>query len=194
MTLTPRDRRALLLLGAGIAVLLIVRFGFYGEKPERVVAAVDSIPAAERRLARLRLLAATVPGKQSVMQKALAETAEREKGIIVADTAAQAQAHILETVRRLGKAEGIDVRGGELGQVRPLADYGQVAVAVGFDCRIEQLVNFLAALTREKDLVATNEIRITATNPKQKTIGVRLSFAGVVPRKLVVEKKGSSTL
>ena len=52
----------------------------------------------------------------------------REKGIIHAPTAQQAQAHLLETIRRVGKGEGIDVRGGEFPELRPLGDeYGEVA-------------------------------------------------------------------
>jgi len=61
---------------------------------------------------------------------------------------------------------------------------------VNFDCRIEQLVNFLASLTKESELLATNEIRIALANPKTKTVGVRLTLAGVVPRNLVPVKKG----
>jgi hypothetical protein len=95
-------------------------------------------------------------------------------------------------IRDLGKAEDIDARGGEFGPVKPLgAGYGEVSVAVAFECRIEQLVNFLAALTSEKSLLATNEIRIASSKPKEKTLNVRLTVSGVVPRKLVPEQKGA---
>jgi Type II secretion system (T2SS), protein M subtype b len=190
-SLTTRDRRALIFLGAGIVTLLVLRFGVYGERQASVVAATDSIPLAEKRLARLRQLAASVPGKQAVLKSVTAEAQVREKGILQAPTAQQAQAHLLETIRRAGKTEGIEVRGGEFPELRPLGDeYGEAAVAVNFDCRIEQLVNFLAALTKEPELVATNEIRIASANPKEKTVSVRLTLAGVVPRNLVPVKKG----
>ena len=190
-SLTTRDRRALIFLGAGIVTLLVLRFGVYGERQTSVVAATDSIPLAEKRLARLRQLAASVPGKQAVLKGVTAEAQLRERGILQAPTAQQAQAHLLETIRRAGKTEGIEVRGGEFPELRPLGDeYGEAAVAVNFDCRIEQLVNFLAALTKEPELVATNEIRIASANPKEKTVSVRLTLAGVVPRNLVPVKKG----
>ena len=51
-------------------------------------------------------------------------------------------------------------------------------------------MNFLAALTAEPELLATNEIRVISANQKEKKIGVRLTLAGVVPRKIVPEKKG----
>jgi hypothetical protein len=190
-SLTTRDRRALIFLGAGIVTLLVLRFGVYGERQNSVVAATDSIPLAEKRLARLRQLAASVPGKQTVLKSVTAEAQLRERGILQAPTAQQAQAHLLETIRRAGKTEGIEVRGGEFPELRPLGDeYGEAAVAVNFDCRIEQLVNFLAALTKEPELLATNEIRIASANPKEKTVSVRLTLAGVVPRNLVPVKKG----
>jgi hypothetical protein len=163
----------------------------YGDKQAAVVAARGSIPMAEKRLARVRQAAATVPGKQSLLKNLTAQAELREKGIIHAPTAQQAQAHLLETIRRVGKGEGIDVRGGEFPELRPLGDeYGEAAVSVNFDCRIEQIVNFLAALTKETELIATNEVRIASANPKEKSLSVRLTLAGVVPRNLVPVKRG----
>ena len=191
MTLSPRDQRAMILLGATLLLVLVLRFGIYGDKEISVVGATHSIPLAEKRLARLRQTVATLDGKQSVLKQVNDEAATREKGIIQAPTAQQAQAHLLETIRRVGKNEGIDVRGGEFPNVQPLGpDYGEASVVVSFDCRIEQLVNFLAALTAETELLATNEIRVISTSQKEKKVGVRLTLAGVVPRKLVPEKKG----
>ena len=63
----------------------------------------------------------------------------REAGVIQAETAQQAQAQLLQVIRTLGKADNIDARGGEFGPVKPLGDdYGEVSVAVSFECRIEQ--------------------------------------------------------
>jgi hypothetical protein len=189
--LTERDRRALVLLAAAVVAILILRFGFFQNGQAKVVPTSDSIPAAERRLAKLRQIAATVPGKQAVYGQVRAELASRERGVITADTAAQAQAQLLQVVRRIGKEEGIDVRGGEFGAVRALGEeYGEVSAAVSFECPIEKLVNFLAALTKESQLLATNEIRTGVANVKEKTVTVRLALAGVVPRKLAPEKKG----
>ncbi|MCL5746317.1 MAG: GspMb/PilO family protein, partial [Acidobacteria bacterium] len=147
MNMSERDRRALILLSVTVVLIVILRFIVYGDKPANVVAATDSIPLAEKRLARLRQLASTVPGKETLLKDVTKELAEREKGILATETAAQAQAQILQTVRSIGKTEGIEVRGADLGAVRQLGGgYGEVQVAVSFECRIEQLVNFLAAL------------------------------------------------
>jgi len=195
MTLSGRDRRALVLLGVALAAILVLRAFMGSEGTAGVAAPVDSIPLAEKRLERLRRLAAAVPAKEAVLEAAAAELAEREKGILKADTAAQAQAELLQVIRRVAKNEAIDIRGGEFGQVRPLGeDYGEVIVAVTFECQIEKLINILAALTAESQILATNEIRIASADAKDKAIRIRLALSGVVPRGLVPARKGAAAL
>ena len=191
MSLGTLDRRTLLMLLGGLAAIAILRFGVYGDRQAAVVASGDSIPLAERRLARMRTVAATVPGKEAVLKQALAELASREKGMLKADTVPQAQAMLQEVIRSVGAANGIDARGMEDWRFRPMAnDYAEVSVTVGFTCAIEQLVNFLAALANEPELLATSSIQITGGNDKKKNIQVRLGLSGVVPKKLIPEKKG----
>jgi len=193
MKLSDRDRRALLLLAVAGVVAGVVYVVLPGEAPAPVVAVTGDIPATERRLARLRELAASVPGKQEVLKTVTAELEAREKAVIRADTAAQAQARVLEIVRRAAKAlpAPIEVRSTELGQIRPFSDdYGEALVSVSFECRIEELVNLLAEITAQPELVALSELRVGSGNPKQKTVSVRVTVSGIVPRNLVPAKKG----
>ena len=191
MKLRDRDRRALV-TGVLAVVALVIYLALSGpETSATVVAGGGSIPLAEKRLARLRQVVATVPMKESELKVISHELATREKGIIIADTAAQAQAQLQQSIRRVAKTEGIDVRGGEFLPPQPLGDdYGEVAAAVIFECQIEQLVNLLADLTKEPELLATREIYISSSNSKDKKIGVRVLVSGVIPRKLVPVKKG----
>ncbi len=192
MKLEKRDQRALLLLAAAAVVMLLLKLSTRSG-PEVAEAATDSVEMAEKKLARLRQLAATVPGKEGLLKQANEQLAAREAGVIQAETAQQAQAQLLQVIRELGKKESFDARGGEFGPVSPLgADYGEVSVAVSFECGIDHFVNFLAALTSEKALLASSEMRISAANPKEKTVTVRLTLSGVIPRHLVPEKKGPS--
>ena len=192
MKLEKRDQRALLLLGAAAVVMLLLKLSTRSG-PEVAEAATDSVEMAEKKLARLRQLDTTVPGKEALLKQANEQLAAREAGVIQAQTAQQAQAQLLQVIRELGKKESFDARGGEFGPVSPLgADYGEVSVAVSFECGIDHFVNFLAALTSEKALLASSEMRISAANPKEKTVTVRLTLSGVIPRHLVPEKKGPS--
>lgn len=190
MTINSRDRRALALLAA--AAIPMVMYNSCSEAPARTVElAADPIPTAEKQLVRLRSQAATLPSRLAVADAARQGLEAREHGILSAPTAEQAQAQLLQTVRRLSRNERIDARGGEFGPVRPLGgDYGEVSVAVSFECGVEQLVNLLASIAAEKELLATNEIQVSMANPKMKTLNVRLTLAGVIPRKLVPERRG----
>lgn len=193
MRITARDRRALVLLGGAGALWLVLVLAGGGDGPPAAVGLAEPIPAAERRLARMREQAATVPGQEQILQRVTADLAAREQGILQAQTAAQAQAQMLEVVRRVARAQAppIDFGTVELTQeVRRLGDYGEVELSVPFTCRIEELLNFLADLTKQREAIATSEIRISAQDPKEKTITVRLTVSGVVPKRLVPEKKG----
>ncbi len=189
-----RDRRALLLLCLAVAAALILRFGVYGDSAPAAVAAPDTAAVAEKRLQNMRRIAAGVPSREEALKAARKVLAESEKGLIQGATAAQAQARMMQSVRAVGKAEGIDVRGAEIGEVKVFAEnYGTVLLAVSFECRIEQLVNFLAALGREPEAISTNDIRVTLANPKEKTVSVRLGLAGLVSKELVPVRKGGSS-
>jgi hypothetical protein len=151
---------------------------------------------AEKQLAKLREAAATVPQKQEILKQVSGDLAVRDKGIIIADTAQQAQAQIVQVLRKLANDENprVDIRSQEYGEVRPLGDiYGEVFVSVQVECGIDQLVNVLVGLAARPELIASNELRVTSANPKNKTIGVRLTVSGVVPRKLVPGKKAGAS-
>jgi hypothetical protein len=159
-----------------------------------VAASVDSVSLAEKQLAKLREAAATVPQKQEILKQVAGDLALREKGLIIADTAQQAQSQIIQILRKLGHDENpkVEMRSQEFGAVRPLGDvYGEVLVTVQIDCGIDQLVNILVGLAARPELIASNEVRVTSSNAKDKTIGVRLTVSGVVPRKLIPSKKGA---
>jgi hypothetical protein len=192
MTMDPRHRRALPFLALILAIGIAVRFWPESSAPVVVASTTDDLAAAQRRLARLREIAATVPDREEILKKVNAELAAREKGLIVADTAAQAQAQLIQIIRTLGRAENpsVEIRTTEGFGLRPLGDaYGEATVSVQVECRIDQLINILAGLAARPELVSTSDLRVTSSNAKEKTIGVHLTVAGVVPRKLVPEKR-----
>ncbi len=183
-----RWKAAILVLGP---VLILLRLGVFQSSDAPVVAPTESIPVAEQRLERLRRMAATVPGKEAVLKQAAAELNAREAGVLKADTAAQVQAQLLDTIRQAATANNIDARGAEELRVQPLAnDYGEVSVVETFTCGIEQLVNLLADLANRPQIMATNEISISGGNDKNKNVQVRLNLSGVVSKKLVPQKRG----
>jgi Tfp pilus assembly protein PilO len=186
------DRKSVVVLVGGVALILAIRYGVYGDRATSSVTSADTIPQAEQRLKNLRLAAATVPGKEERLKQAAAELADREKGILQAPTEAQAQALLLETLNNLARNNGITTQGGDF-RDRPLSkDYGEVSVTVRFACDIVQLVNLMAALADHPQILATNEMRITGGSDKKKNVQVLLTVSSVVARKLLPEKKGGT--
>ena len=191
MSLSARDQKLLCIWVLLLAGGAIYYFSGSGDSTPPLAGAVESIPLADRRLARMRQLASMVPGKTHLVEQARAELASREKGILQADTAAQAQAMLLQLLQKLAKGENIDLRTKELGQAHPFGDaYGVVTVSIGFESTIDATLNLLTKLTQQPELIATEEVRITPANAKQKTVQARLTISAVVARKLVPEKKG----
>lgn len=198
MKLQDRDRRALALLAlAGLVWALAYRFWPAEATPAIVAPAGDPVTLAEARLAKLRETAATVAAKEDILKQVSADLAVSEKGMIAAETAPQAQAQLLQIVRRLGAAETppVDIRGTELNVIRSLGGvYGEASVSVQIDCRIDQLVNLMAAVQSQPELIATHDLRVLSSNAKEKTVSVRLTISGVVPRRLVPEKSKTGGL
>ena len=194
MTLQPRDRRALQIL-AGVLPLALL-YWLVTRTPATSTAAaapVESLDRSERKLSNLRTALATVGGKEAQLKQASTELSEREKGLIPGDTANQAQAQLVQIIRRVAKEQAppVEIRQVELGQPRAYGDaYGLVTVSVSMDCRPDEIVNLLATLTQQPEMIATDEIRFGTANPKSKNMLTRVTISGVVPRKLLPEKKG----
>jgi hypothetical protein len=185
--------RQMMLFGT-LAVMLagvLVRYGALGGGQGSLVASHDSIPVARQRLEILRRKAATVPAREAILKQVTAELHEREKGIVQAATAEQARAHLMDVLHTSAKANGFDSQGAsQLPEPKALGkDYGQVSVGQNFTCGIDQLVNFLAAIANEPEILATDTIIVVPVRNKNKDITVRLTLSGVIPKNLVPQKK-----
>jgi hypothetical protein len=194
--MTDRDKKLVLLLIPAVLLFVILKFTLLKDDAAPAIVGAagshESVSQAEKRLAKLRLVAATVPAKQKALDLIDADLAFREKGVIQLETAPQAQALLLQIASRVANAESIDLRGGDFGQPKVVsADYGEVYASISFTCAIEKYVNFMAGLSHEPQLIGPTDIHITSLlNNKDKTVIVRMTLGGLVPRKLIPEKKG----
>lgn len=196
MTLQTRDKRALILLA--IAAALILLYWISGSSPAvssspKVAASLDTVERAERRLDVLRRQVSTLNGKEKLLKQTSAELAQREDGLIPGDTAEQAQAQLLGILKRIASEQNppLEIRQVELSQPQPYGDaYGMVSVAVNMDCRIEELVNFLAGVAAQREIMSTDEVRFGVSRPKEKIMPVRITVAGLVARRLIPVRKG----
>ena len=188
------DKKYAAALITALVLFGILEFGSSSGQTPAVVGTADSIPMAEKRLAKLRQMESTVPAKEAILKQAQSELAARENGLLKGDTKDQAQAQLIELVQSVAKANGIEIHGVERTTDAVIDnDYGEVGVDVAFNCGIEQLVNLLAALADQPQILATNNVRITGGTDKKKIIQVRLGLTGIVPRKLLPQKKAGTT-
>lgn len=189
--LTSRDRRALGLLAVCVVVFTAV-YLWPEDGAGAVVGPATGVEQLEQRIRRMRKMAASAPAREETLKKALEELRKREEGMIRAETAAQAQARMLEIVRRVAKSqpETFQLRSTEFGAPRALGDaYGEVVMTVAVESPIEQLVTFVADLSNQPELVAVQEIQFSQASGKGKLIPARLTLTGIVPRELAPRKK-----
>jgi hypothetical protein len=192
--ISDRDKRALGILA--LALLAAAAYVYWPESAPTAASPLANLPLdqVQQRLDRFRQTAASVGAKEDVLKTVNAQLAAREKGLIQADTAAQAQAQVIQIMRGLANAESVpvEIRSTELGPVAAFGDaYASVNVSMQMECRIEQLVNLLAAIGARPELIAPNDLRVTSSSPKEKTMGVRLTVMALAPRRLLPEKKGA---
>ncbi|MCX7602638.1 MAG: GspMb/PilO family protein [Bryobacteraceae bacterium] len=190
--LTSRDRRALALLAVCTVVFSAVYF-WPEDGAASVVGPAVTIGQLEQRIMKLRRMAAAAPGREEALKKVQEELGRREQGMLRAETVAQAQAQMLEMVRRVARSqpETFTLRGTEFGQPRRLGDdYGEVVMTVIVECPIEQLVTFLVDVSNQPELIAVSEVQLSQAAGNNKIIPSRLTFTAVVPRSLAPEKKG----
>ena len=191
MTLSPRDRRALTMLLIGVPGVLLVS-SLFDQKAPDPVQATRSVPRLEQQVRMLRRTAAGLATREQTRKLVAAALDAREKGMIRAETAAQAQAQMLQVVRRVLRAQNppIDFRASEMGQPRRINEtYGEVLATISFDCGIEQVLNLLADLGNQPELIATKELSFGAATNKQKSVPVRLMIGAIVDPKLIPERK-----
>lgn len=192
--LTERDRRALKALGvaAGIfAVVFSIVWFWPADAPGGAVVAA-TVPQAEKRLTSLRRLAGAVPAREEIDRRFSAALATREKGLINAETPAQAQAQLLQIIRRVAQLQSppMPIGNSDFSPVHAFpGGYGEMAVNLSLDCGIEQLLNFLADLSNQKELLAVTSLQLGAAHPKKKTMAVRIVISGITPKRLAPERK-----
>jgi hypothetical protein len=190
LSLSPRDRRALALLAA--AVLLALAVKYWPSSQPGVVTPELNASTAERRLLHLRQLAGSAPARLEIRDRLAQELAAREKGIIVAENAAQAQAQLLQVLRRVARNQQPPLNFRSTDFLPPAdygANYGRISVSISGDWGIEQIVNFLSDLGNQPELLASTDLQFTQTGNREKTIPARLVISGLVPRRLLPAKK-----
>ena len=195
-TLEPREKKAVIALGATLALTAVVlAYEFWPAGIRRGGGRISAVRAADGAApgagARNRRHGSRKTGNSQESRGRPGDP--RERADPRRNRAAGPGAgdhHPARTGRRRKSAHRHPRH--ELGAIAPFGDdYGAVNVSIQVECRIEQLLNFLAALAARPELIATRDLRVIAADPKQKTLNVRITVAGIVPKSLAPQKKGA---
>jgi hypothetical protein len=191
MTDQQRNKRALIALGVVVAVGLTSLLLTRDWGPKTASSPRQTIPVAERSLEKLRRAAGSLPAKEQNWKLVSTRLAAGEKLLIAGADKDLAQEKLLENVRNLAKRQQppLAIRSQELLPPKRRGDYGEVSIAFHLECRIEQLVNFVSDLSSEPEALATEQIQIHGSTADTKIMQVRLVIAGLVPARLIPQKK-----
>lgn len=183
VTVTTRDKRALIILGVTLVLFMLLQSDLFfptGFSSESVNS--ESLEGIERQFRLTRARAGRVPLVQA-QAKTVQENLERmEKGLLASQNVALAQAEMRQILERSLQAEDIVMANARFVSAESKNDhYAAVPITVNFSCRIEQLVNWVAAVGNASQLLSTIKIRIDSPNSDSKTVRVTATVAGFLP-------------
>lgn len=195
MAVSERDKKALMILGAAVVLVLALQLGLPWRQESIATVSPSSIQMAERRLKRLQEVARARPRAAAEAESAARGLAEVEKGLLKGATAALALAEMQQLAKDLLQVQGIGMQSSEFGTVKAVGeDYAQVPLTVNFNCGIEQWINLMAAIRNAPQVLSTQEVQLSPGDMKNKLLRVRMVVAGYVPASLAAAAKGAATL
>ena len=182
MPVSDRDRRALLLLGVGFVLFLLLQTDWILPAPGASASDLGSVEAEQNKL----LLAQTQVRQEPLLSaeyrslKSLEESLEDR--LLESETAALAQAEMRERVGELLEGAGISMRASRFANVEAEGeDFAQVPLIVDFTCDVTRFVNLLADIANAQEILSTREIKVSSANPKTKAVRVELTISGYLP-------------
>jgi hypothetical protein len=193
MNLSDRDRRALFILLGALVVVAMVQWWPSGE--DAVTAApTNTVEQAEMRLQRARRIAAATRERTAEKQAAEKELQTLEQGMLRAESAALAHAALAQKLRALGRRQSpaVEFRTVENGPIELWeGSWARMQLAVSLDCTVDQLVNLLADVSSQPELISVAEMHVSAASDRAKRMPVRITFAALLPRAMAPLKKGA---
>jgi len=150
-----------------------------GSQP--VTAAPSSVATLEKRLRRLQERASQKPLVAAEAEAAARALAETERGLLRGATPALASAEMQQLMKQMLQTHGINMQASEFGPVKTAGeDYSQVPLSVSFPCAIEQWINLMVALRNAPQVLATQNIRLSPGDQKNKLMNVHMVVAGYI--------------
>lgn len=180
MAISKRDRRALQWGGAGLALWLALQLVLLPAW-DRWQQARAALPLRETTLIKYRQALAAIDSDHQTAEVLQARLRETESGLLQSATAALAAAEFQDWVRQALANRQIEMRSSAFLPVRPQSNgYTEVPLGVQFQCRLDQLVDFLTDVRSGPKLVTIPRLQIQSSGDAEKLLTVSLTVAGVM--------------
>ncbi|MBI4460966.1 MAG: hypothetical protein HY648_13035 [Acidobacteria bacterium] len=180
MPLRQRDKKALAVAAAAVALFLLFQFVVFplwdGWQQARA-----NLPMQERTLLKYRQAVEGIGVRGAETASLEFRLREEEAGLLSSDSAALASAELQDLVKQLTEAQSLPVVSSNFLPTRPLgAGYAQVPLGVQFQCHLDQLVNLLQALAQSPKNLRVLRLQIQAVDIGEKLLQVNLTVGGVM--------------
>jgi hypothetical protein len=180
MAISKRDKRALQVGAAALAVWVILRFAAFPVwdhwQQQR-----SELPLRETALIKYRQALAGAGAEEQTAKSLKARLQRTESGLLTSATPALAAAEFQDWIRQSAASHSIELRSSQFLDLRPMEDgYTQVPLGLQFQCRLGQLVEFLSDLRAGPKIVGVPRLQIQSNGGSDKLITVSLTAAGVM--------------
>ena len=176
--LTGKDGRAIKIAAAAIAVFALLQYLALPAWDSARDARQD-IAVQEQILAKYRQAIASA-GPRAKEAEGMAERLRRaEARLLQADTDALASAELEKLIKGMAAGNGIELKSSEFNRVVEGQDgYKEIPVGIGFQCRVDQLVNFLSALQTSERLLSVKKLAVQPAGGAKKEVLVSMTVGG----------------
>jgi hypothetical protein len=190
--LSRRDQIALGIGAGGVVLFLLLNFGVLPlfEQPG---AGTESVQQREIELRRDKRLLAEEGIEKTSLTTSREHLKSLEAGLLEGSTPSLASAEWQQLVGQLAESKGIDLGSSELLRTQELGSgYSLVTGRVQFRCRLDQLVDFMVALSGFPKLLSVTGLSVVAVqgDPQGRLI-VRLTI-GAAARSVAQGKEGNA--
>jgi hypothetical protein len=176
-----RDRIALGIAVGATALFLLLNFGVL-PLLEGLGASPEAVQQKESELRREKQLLAEEETEKTRLSAARERLKGLEAGLLESSSPSLANAEWQRLVRQLAESKGIELGSSELLRTQDLGSgYSLVTGQAQFRCRLDQLVDFLAALAASPRLLSVTGLSVFASqSDSQGRISVQLTIGAAV--------------
>lgn len=190
MNLSPRDKRALIVLALAVASFLLIGFGLL-PLVDRLAEARQGLATQEMTLRKYRRAATGEVARQASLSDLQKRVVTVEAGMLESPTAALAAAELQRILKEMAAANRIELSATEFLPAKALdSEHTLISTRFTVTANMDRLVNFLVTLESAPKAFGVRTLAVYANVPNpEKKVSATLVLAGVMRTEKVPEKE-----